>query len=239
MDLTEFLNSIPEWFGGAIITAIIAALGWLGLRLFDYFVKKRTEKREAVEKARREAEEAAQSARMRRENAIKQLEGLQRLLKESYSNFVSQNYQRNRLMSLLLERHGEQVPRGRGYDDTFFQMYDRLEGEELELFKIIRRSTQDSMHRMNERLMQWLEENVGAKELVGTSTPTVERLDTDLAKLRGHLTDWFAKYNAIFITDERRSLVYLGDEKTHGREFPKGIEVAVANVLEEIKGGAQ
>ena len=224
MDFLNLLNSIPEWLGGAVIGAIVAALGFLGKRLYDAIEKTRTERKNAVEREK-----------LRRGEAIAQLEQLQALLDESWSIFTSQNYQRNRLASLLQERYGDKVPLQLGYDEAFYQMYGQMKPEERELFQIIRGLTMHSMYRVNERLRQWTDNNKTAGQLVGELTPAIQQLDSQLLQLKAHLSHWFAKYNTVFAKDERRSLVYLGDEKAQGVEFPAGLESALDKALEELR----
>jgi hypothetical protein len=206
-----------------MVSALTGVLGVLGKSFWDAVVRKRAEKKAASEKEELRAQEA-----------VSQLEQLQALLDESWSVFVSQNNQRNRLASLLVRRYGRDVPLKLGYDEAFSRMYDRMECEERELFQIIRGLTMHSMYRVNERLRQWTD-NKTARQLAGNSTPAIVELDNQLVRLKAHLSDWFAKYNSFFVGDERRSLVYLGDEKHHGNEFPPGLTPALKKALEEMK----
>ena len=223
MDLTNLINSLPEWLWIIIVGAIFSTLGFLGKSLYDAVDKKRAEKKAVSEKEK-----------LRVQEAVSQLEQLQDLLDESRAIFVSQNYQRNRLASLLGQRCGDDMPLHLGYDEAFYQMYDRMEREERELFEIIRGLTMHSMYRVNERLGRWTK-NKTARQLADKSTPTIEQLDNQLVQLKTHLSHWFAKYNSVFAKDERRSLVYLGDEKDQGIEFPAGLSGALKRTLEELK----
>lgn len=208
----NIFGALPDWLGTAIIAASFAILGFLGRKLFDMLEEQRT----------------------RKANAIKELERVRRLLEESRSVFENQNYLARRLMSLLLSQYGNRVPSEVGYDETFYQMYDLMEGEQSELFNLIRGITLNSMHHLNEELQRWANEN-SARQLVGKSSPKAKHLDDQLRLLRKHSNVWFDKYESVFKTSERRSLVYLADEKRHGERFPPELSTAVDSLLHELE----
>ena len=205
------MTEIPEWLGGAIVGVIVTTLSFMGKEMYN-IVKNRYQ---------------------RKQIAVQELETLLGLLDESFSIFVSQNNQRNRLMTLLNERHQPNVPQALGFDETFFQMHDQMDQEELELFKIIRGLTAHSMLPVNERLQQWAKDNT-ARQLVRKNRALAKELDEQLGILRTHLSHWFAKYNSVFKDDEKRSLVYLDDEKHQGIGFPKQLRSVVEKVLNDL-----
>lgn len=207
----NILSTLPQWLAVAIIAAVFATLGFFGRKLFDKIEERRSKKA----------------------NAIKQLDKLKRLLNESRSVFKNQNYLAKRLISLLQSEHGNQTPTQIGYDETFCQMYDCMNGEQRELFNLIRGTTLNSMRRLNGELLQWASENT-ARQLVGRSSPNVESLDSQLNLLRRHLNEWFDKYESVFKTSARRSLVYLADEKKHGHRFPSELADTVDSLLVEL-----
>jgi hypothetical protein len=87
-------------------------------------------------------------------------------------------------------------------------------------------------------LLDWGDENRSIVELIkqqkGISSLNISHLEADLFLLRGHLIEWFNKYENIFKPNERRSLVYLGDEKEHGIPFPNDLDNDLTEVLEEM-----
>jgi hypothetical protein len=52
-----------------------------------------------------------------------------------------------------------------------------------------------------------------------------------LERLNDHLLAWEALYQATVAKDERRALVYLGDEYKWGQRFPTGIEEVVNRTI--------
>lgn len=202
----EFLKS--EWFLRVVIGAIFAIVGFFGEDIYEDWKRS----------------QAADASR------LESLHELRALLDESYSLFLNQNDQANRLMDMLRENHGNAVPQGVGYDETFFEMYDRFEPAEAELQKLIRSTTMNSLHRVNTAMTAWLAE---AQELRKQDQPSPERkrLAQELLALELHLNQWHDKYQAFILGDSKRSLVYLADEKDHGIRFPQGLAGAVDEAI--------
>ncbi|MBI5928612.1 MAG: hypothetical protein HY862_04845 [Chloroflexi bacterium] len=173
-------------------------------------------------------------SRQKKAEAVHQFEKLVELLTDSFNVFVSQNEQRGKLADLLEQNHRDSLPANNGYDDLFYKMYDQMNEDEKDLFKIIRGRTQVTMYGINQKLRKWADD-YSAKTLVGQSTAAVENLDAELSQLRLHLGEWFAKFESNFKNDERRSLVYLDDEKEQGTPFPHNINKALKAVLAELK----
>jgi hypothetical protein len=210
----EFVKELPEWIKIGIIALISAALGFFGRRYFDTIDKKRNKKI----------------------TAIKQLELLKDLLEESDNIFEKQNNQACELLKLILDRYGDDVSKNTGFDEAFHQTYDQMKNEEKELFHVIRGTTNHSVYRLNEKLREWTDANT-AKQLIGRSTESVELLDKNLMQLRLHLNGWFSKYDANIKTSQKRSLVYLTDEKKYGFGYPENLIKEIEVVLGEIKAG--
>ena len=204
-----FFENIPGWLGGAIAGALATPLVKIGI-------------------------DALARSRKRRLAAIESLEELKSLLAEAWSTVQSQNSHRNRLHELLLERHGESVRTGLGYDEDFFRMYNRMNEEEREIFRLIRGLTKHGLFKANTRISSWLDSNRSIKRVFGKKTPTIENLDQDLSQLGRHLTEWFSKYHSVFAEDPNRSLVYLADEKEQGTGFPTRIRKSIDQALMEI-----
>lgn len=168
-----------------------------------------------------------------RELALDKLLELRKLLDLSWDTFVSHNEQRNKLQRTLYKNHTGQIPAYKGYDDLFYKMYDVMNDEERELFDYIRGVTKSSMRRFNERLLEWVENN-DPRKFVPKSSTAIGEFESDLRWLELHLSLWFAKYENVFLTDSRRSLVYLGDEKSHGKKFPPNLNNSLDAVIAEL-----
>jgi len=197
-----------EWLLRTVIAAVFAILGFIGQDIYEEWKQKQDE-----EIAR-----------------LDSLMELSNLLDESYSVFVSQNNQVKRLLRMLRENHGEVVPEGLGYDETFSIMFDRFTNDEAELQKIIRSTTMHSQRRLNQTMSKWLQRAHAFKR---SDQPRPQRLllSEQLRALELHLNQWHDKYEALIPDDPKRSLVYLADEKGHGVRFPQGLKNAVDEVI--------
>lgn len=164
------------------------------------------------------------------ETARRELRVFKLLLDEGRATYLRHNAQRGRLWQMIYANHTGDIPPYNGYDDLFYKMYDRLNEEEMELFRIVRGNTRVGMHRINGRIRDWAESR-DILALFSQATPAVLRLERDVMELRVHLAEWFAKYEETFLPDPRRTLVYLGDEKRQGTRWPAGLNEAVAAVL--------
>ena len=164
------------------------------------------------------------------ETARRELRAFKLLLDEGRATYLRHNAQRGRLWEMIHQNHAGDIPPYKGYDDLFYKMYDRLNEDEMELFRIVRGNTRVGMHRINGRIRDWAE-NHDILALFPQATPAVLRLERDVMELRAHLAEWFAKYEETFLPDPRRTLVYLGDEKRHGTRWPPGLNDALAAVL--------
>jgi len=213
------MDALQPILFGALIAALFGALGYL---LRDVF-ESRKRRREEREQERRELEDA-----------ITQLRHLQSLLEEAYGVFVTQNVQRNRLMQQIRRNQPDFDPAGLGYDETFYRLYDEMDEAERDLFQVVRGMTEYSMHSVNTRLRQWLEDNVNLPHVFARHGEDIEALTESLDQLRLHLHHWFSKYHTVFSTSEKRSLVYLGDEKQQGLQFPGGLSQQLERTLEEL-----
>ena len=170
------------------------------------------------------------------DEALRELRVFRGLLDDAWGLFVSQNDQRGRLYHSVRANHAAQIAGLRGYDDIFYAAYDHMTPPERELFALIRGMTRHAVHQTNTRIRQWIEEHPVA-ELLPTRTPALDELERQIRLLELHLAQWFSKYEAVFLPDEKRALVYLGDEKSHGQAWPRGLEPAVDVVLAELGKG--
>lgn len=205
----ENKQRLSEWFIRTVIAAIFSVLGFVGQDIYSDW------------KANKALEQAT----------LERITVLSNLLAESKSIYDSQNFMAQRLMRLIRENHPEKIAQGLGYDETFYRMYDHFLAEEKELQTLIRSTTMHSMRRVNQEISTWLDAD---KVFKTESQPTRERenIAKQLRILELHLNLWHDKYNALIPNDVRRSLVYMADEKEHGRGFPVGIEELVSKIID-------
>lgn len=203
---------MPDWLSEALVAAIAGMLGFLAKYGWDEW----------------------QARRSAGQHELRELQSLRNLLREAGSIFRSQNYQAKRLLKLLRLRLGEDtVPRGIGYDNAFTDAFQHMEKEERELHAILRSTTMNSLHRVNEDMQRWIDANGQFLHSSSTSTQARRNFAEDLHQLDLHLNQWLDKYAAIIPSDERRCLVYLADEKKHGVGFPKRVESTLEQVITE------
>lgn len=204
------LNQVPEWLGVALVSAIIAALGYVAKQVLDWITSVR-----AVKNARQAA-----------------LVELQSLLRASWVSFVIQNAHAQRLLEMIEEHHPGPLPSGEGYERVFVVAFPSFTPDEQERHAIIRSLTIYSLRPVNERLSEWLRQDVYFKAQSRRSG-TPGELARKLADLEAHLLLWNAKYETWIPDHPEHALVYLADEQKHGLGFPKGIDEIVAQVLEK------
>lgn len=200
---------MPEWIGTALFGAFFGVLGFLGKWMADV-LKQRWQQRHSQKQ---------------------ELLTLSHLLAESMSTFRSQNYQARRLRKLLRENHPDQSRELRGFDETFCSLHDLFTEEEKELQSLIRSTTMHSMYRINDEMRNWVKRNQSLLRPTGADEFLAE-LAHELRSLGDHLNQWFDKYETWIPGDERRSLVYLNDEKKHGIGFPKNITNALERAIQ-------
>jgi hypothetical protein len=182
----------------------------------------------------REAVDWLRGARNRKKEAVAKLRNLKELVDESWYVDKTQRVLVRQLHSLLEKRLGRKVPTDVGYDQTFFLLYDDMNEEEMELFKVIRTMTTRSTNRLNEALRQWAVENTPSR-LGLPSSPATQRFDKNLNKMKLHLDLYFERYNLLFSNSERRSLMYMQDLGVPGVPFPEDLDKSLAEVLGELK----
>lgn len=218
------LSAIPVEIWSPVITvvggALVGVLGWL--------LRGRRDERqqELAQAAQRQREEHARR-RDRLHQQVTALGELDRLLTTSRQAFEKQITDARRLMASLKQRNSDVVGQRLGYDETFHRLYSEFSPEEHELFLLIRGVTAGSMHETNVRLRGWLERYPDVIE----NRPDHGELQQSLTVLAKHLREWSDKYNSVFAPDDRRSVVFLRDEKQHGTGFPTGIEHVLKPVI--------
>lgn len=204
------VTQIPEWLGAALVGGIIAAIGYVAKQILEWL--------SALLKARN----------MRRGRLAELLS----LLRASGVAFDIQCDLRDRLDSMILKNHPELKLTDEGYDAELSKAYSELKPEELELHKIIRSITENTLLPINQSMVQWLKNDTYFK-----GQWNKKGIRGDLAKnlgdLEAHLLLWEAKYKVWMPNNPEHALVYLHDEEEHGLGFPRGIEQIVGNALKE------
>jgi len=205
------ISTIPEWLGTGIVSGVSAVVGFIAKSIID---KRRSQKAKLLQSL----------------NRLKELSGL---LNQSRGIFVDQNKLVRRLHTILENRIGAEFVTGLGFDEDFYVSYEKFTPEEHELHSFIRSITMNSLRIVNERTKEWLNAASEFKTYNGTNEPR-KKLSDALQKLDRHLSLWHDNYKSSIENDEKRALVYLGDEKKKGEKFPHGIEQVVSAVIEEL-----
>lgn len=210
----------------SIIGAVLAAIGYVGKSLVDWWQDKRRE----------------------RTGILAQLLELKALLDTSGKVFAIQQKQVKRLEALLQQNHPNEYKQGEGYDERMARCYPVLLKGEKELHGIIRAYTEYSMRRINEAMAAWIDRDKYFKTGQVKSNRR-EKLAERLRDLEMHLLLWQAKYQFWIPDHPEHALVYMEDEKGHGLGFPKdrlemvgdsttkvdGVETEVGRVLIELR----
>lgn len=199
------LAYIPEWLGAAAISALIAALGYVGKLLVG------------VRQAYRDAKNARLAALVR----------LQSLLRVSRTAFRIQHKHAVDLSALIVAR--QPALASHGYDVIIAKGFLTLNEEERELHTMIRCITVNALRPTNQELLAWLGADTYFKAYAKPNKAAV--CAKSLGQLESHLLLWHAKYEAWIPDHPEHALVYLNDEKQHGVEFPKGLDEAVDQLV--------
>lgn len=196
------LRSVPDWMGGPLIGALIAALGYVAKLFFD----------------------TAFELRKQRRHRQAQLVQLKSLLDASRVSFQVQNEHAVQLLEML-RKSNPSLETAQGYDESFANAYSSFSPQEGELHSIIRGLTIYALKPTNNALLAWIQnDDYFRGEKNG-------KLQASLAQLQAHLLLWLAKYE-IWIPDKpQHALVYMVDEQRHGIEFPWTIDKLVSSIL--------
>jgi hypothetical protein len=201
-------SQVPEWFGTAVLGAVIAAVGYVSKLFLDWIG------------------EIFARARNRRAKLVEALS----LLRAGQAAYEVQCEHRNRLYESVLKRTSGNAESSSGYERVLTAAFPSMTDDEKELHTIIRTITTNTLSPLNESLLQWLREDTYFKAKTwgkGLRAKVAKKL----AILDSHLLLWRAKY-AVWIPDNpAHALVYLVDEQKHGVGFPQGIEADVENLL--------
>ncbi len=199
-----FLAS-PEWFGAAILGALIAALTYASTVLINSITN------------------FIETRRQRRAELVR----LQALLRTARVSYLVQQEKADTLCASISQRI--QIPSGRGREEAISKNFLSLTDDERELHGIIRAMTEHMLRPTNEALLDWVRKDTFYK------TQRREGLHRDLAQnlawLEIHLLMWLAKYEVWIPPHPHHALVYLYDEKEHGIEFPHGLDLVVNRLI--------
>jgi len=201
-------NANNNWLWPALLTAAIAALGYVAKLLIETIKSIRAEKN-----ARRT-----------------QLLQLYSLIKAGDVAFEAQKEHRNNLMRIIEKNHQQLIKGKVGFEDKMEAAFDSFNHEEKELHTLVRAITMHTINPINTALMEWLKKDSYYKARKHDNSALSE-LSQKLTALEAHLYLWMAKYTIWMPDNKAHALVYLADEKRHGVMFPKEIDLLIEKIL--------
>jgi hypothetical protein len=198
-----FLNT-KDWFGTAVLGAIIATLAYLAKSLLTWL------------------QDTLEARRRRRAELVR----LQSLLRAARVGFLTQQKHRDNLRELIQQRITGQLPSNdQALDEIFAEQYESFTAKEKTLHTIIRAMTEHMMRPVNQSLLEWVRRDTYYGSQKGTL------LAERLAWLELHLLMWHAKYEVWIPRQPQHALVYLADEDEHGIGFPPGLDDEVNKLV--------
>jgi hypothetical protein len=197
-----------NWFGPAVLSAALAALGYVGRQVVDWLSSVRAQK-------------AARRAKLAQ---------LASQLRASWVAFSIQNDHAKRLETLIRTNHRDAPDSSGGYERLFASVYPNFTAEERELHDIIRTITVNTLRPTNQAVLEWLQQDTIFK---GQRRGTAGQLARKLSDLEAHLLLWHAKYETWIPQKPDHALVYMVDEQAHGLGFPVGLDQAVEEALRQ------
>ncbi len=218
----------PEWLATGLLTAALAAFGYVLKQIVEGFIAWDREQKHTNETRRT------------------RLIALHSILRASKAVFDTQRTLRNSLAEdiKLAESIPSQAEEGYaaaalraqagadGYEALFSRHYTQLTPEQRELHALIRSYTMHAIRPLNQAALEWLRADTFYKSPADPAGQ-VGKLARQLAQLEAHLILWFAKYETWIPDQPHHALVYLGDEQQHGIGFPVGIERLIGDILQE------
>jgi hypothetical protein len=207
-----FEAQLSGWLGPAILTAALAAVGYVAKLIISWIGSVVEERRQ-------------------RQARLVQLGSL---LQATRVAFEVQRDLLDRLTAAIQARDPAVVHSSTSFDDMILNGYSSFTASEKELHAIIRGYTVHALQPGNSALMQWLREDFYFKAYAGSGAHA--DLAGKLSQLESHLFLWLAKYAILIPNNPERAIIYMDDEKRHGVPFPHGIENAVAAVMKRISG---
>ncbi|MFZ5910703.1 MAG: hypothetical protein ACOYYU_11880 [Chloroflexota bacterium] len=208
----ENLINLPEWLGTAVVGAVVAAIGYVAKLIVEWLAQ--------VNEKRR-----ARRAR---------LAALYSLLRAGRVAVVIQAKHRDRLQALIEARDPMLVEStiAQGYDKVFETVYAGMTSEERVLHVMIRTITENTLHPINNLLLEWVRNDDYFKAHTW-GRGNRKALADNLSLLEAHLVLWLAKYKVWIPEHPEHALVYMADEQDHGVGFPNRLQDAVEAVLKK------
>jgi len=204
MPANSFLET-PEWFGSAVIGAVIAAIGYVAKLIIELF------------------QSYLDKSRLQRSKLIE----LQSLLNASRVAFIIQRQHAENLKDMISKNHPKlPLQDSSTIEEKISAHYGSFNAEERELHAIIRSISINALYPTNKTTLKWLTADTFFKV-------KKNELAKKLVLLESHLILWFAKYKTWMPEHPEHALVYLNDEKNHGLGFPSGIENLVEQEIEK------
>jgi hypothetical protein len=201
------LEGVPEWFSGAVVGAVLAALGYIA--------------KLAIEQWR-----LIHAARASRLACLAELSSL---LRAGWASFAIQNEHAQQFVRALNRERCADIAED-GYEQSMVDAFPNFGPAERELHAIIRGITIHSLRPINQDLLVWVKRDSTFKDL--SSRPGLAgELAKKLGDLEAHLFLWHAKYETWIPDHPEHALVYLADEKAHGLGFPVGLDKIVERAL--------
>ncbi len=198
----------PSWAAPALLTGVIAALGYVGKTVAELVLQLRGT---ALERRSRLAE-------------------LYALLRAGDAAYAAQRKLLKRLATQLKSRLPETAALAPGFARLFEETYVVMNEEERQLHGLIRAMTIHTIRPLNQSLLEWLRSDRYFRA-APMSHRRLGQLALFLAQLEAHLVIWVAKYEAWIPDQPDHALVFLADEDNHGVAFPKHGAAILARVL--------
>src|SRR5258708_6498609 len=151
---------------------------------------------------------------------------LQSLVLATKAAFLAQAKIRDLLCKELVDSDG--TLRGVPYDEVLTKAYSRMSDTQKVQHGLIRSYTSKAIYPLNILILDWLARDHFFK---GQDT----KLGAALRKLNAHLVLWRAKFDVWIPDKPERALVYLGDERSHGVEFPHEIDELILRETGSLK----
>jgi len=152
----------------------------------------------------------------------KVLEKVLDLLDECFDGFKGQIIYRDELRSSISNRLNNKESMNLEYEDFFEKYYSEMNTSEIESHNKIRYYTENVINIYNRKIASIL-----------ISQPKLKEEIPRLHQLERHLLVWLGKYESVFKSSSKMSLVYTGVKEGIG--FPKRVETEIKDYLAQNK----
>lgn len=203
--------ALPPWFQSAILTALIAFIGYFAKSILTWLNGHRLD------------------ARGRKTKLIE----LYSLLRATRSAYLQQCKNRDSLYEVLSKKYSDLSSLTIGYDEFFSKLFEEMNSQEKETHSIIRAFTEYTLQPLNENILKWLQSDTFFKSRNWSKNKQLCKLAHQLMQLEAHLYLWQAKFSVWIPDHPEHSLVYLADEKDQGISFPAEVDELVGHLLQK------